>query len=169
MTSGLCWNAVYKLAIVSGCSFKSIYFLTKKPSKALCFKGDVLVLLPLELMYICDRILENWPCRANFCLQLWSKITNQLKFSRFLDYCFMTNYYPLPTFWHKSDARACCCCCTRSIYFRPLDRPSIAYAGGVVTWRQCYKTTTKINTLSINRNQHSKQQYSKQQTNVQLF
>ena len=89
-------------------------------------------------LHICDLICEKGPLGANYLLELWSKISNQPKICQFLDYSSITNYYPLPTFWHKSDARACCCCCTRSVYFYPLDPPSIACNEGVVTWCQCY-------------------------------
>ena len=86
----------------------------------------------------CDQILEKGPCRTNFRLELWLKISSQPKFSQFLDYWSITVYYPLLTFWHKSAARVCYCCCTRSVYFHPLDLPSIVCNRGVVTWCQCY-------------------------------
>ena len=87
----------------------------------------------------CERIWEKGPLGTNFHLEIWSKISNQPQSGLFPDYCSSTNYYPLPTFWHKSDARACCCSSMRSVYFHPLDPPFIAWTGGVVTWSQCYR------------------------------
>ena len=36
-------------------------------------------------VHVCDHILENQPCRANFHFELCSKISNQPKVSLFLD------------------------------------------------------------------------------------
>ena len=113
------------------------YNLYEQVSFPLC-KNEAVLQLLCVYMNICDLICEKGPLGANYLLELWSKISNQPKICQFLDYSSITNYYPLPTFWHKSDARACCCCCTRSVYFYPLDPPSIACNEGVVTWRQCY-------------------------------
>ena len=88
---------------------------------------------------ICERIWEKGPLGTNFHLEIWSKISNQPQSGLFPDYCSSTNYYPLPTFWHKSDARACCCSSMQSVYLHPLNPPFIAWTGGVVTWAQCYR------------------------------
>ena len=93
----------------------------------------------LWLIIICEWIWEKGPLGTNFHIEIWSKISNQPQSGLFPDYCSNTNYYPLPTFWHKSDARACCCSSLQSVYFHPLDPPFIAWTGGVVTWSKCYR------------------------------